>query len=278
MGGSVIPDFSKARIAVVGDALIDRWIYGRVDRISPEAPVPVFIHERTVETPGGAANVAENLKALGCTPLLCSDAVGRWAVKTRFVAGNVQQQLLRYDIEECRPIDREREDIILNEIARSGVNVLVLSDYAKGVFSGALAQRLIALVEDLRCKVIVDPKGNGWSKYRGADVVTPNLKEWFEVQSSFDGIGAVLLTRGAEGMSLIRHSQDRLDIPATNRNAVDVCGAGDTVVAALAACLAVGMDLETAARVANAAAGVVVGKRGTAVCTRAELEAACLKS
>lgn len=274
----MIPDFSKARIAVVGDAMIDRWIYGRVERISPEAPIPVFVHERTVETPGGAANVAENLKALGCGDVMLRNN-GHDTVKTRFVAGGVQQQLMRYDLEEAKPVSKFDADNIIADVASFEPNVLVLSDYGKGVFNGPvnLADCLTSLAAINDIKVIVDPKGKDWSKYRGADVVTPNLKEWFDVQSSFDGIGAVLLTRGAEGMSLIRHSQDRLDIPATNRSAVDVCGAGDTVVAALAACLAVGMDLVAAAHMANYAAGVVVGKRGTAVCTRAELEEACLK-
>jgi D-beta-D-heptose 7-phosphate kinase/D-beta-D-heptose 1-phosphate adenosyltransferase len=126
----------------------------------------------------------------------------------------------------------------------------------------------------MNCRVVVDPKGYDWSKYKGADVLTPNLKEWVETGSPAHRFNAILLTRGADGVSLLRPGESTLDIPATNKDAIDVCGAGDTVTAALAACLAVGMDLETAARIANAAAGVVVGKMGTATCSREELEAA----
>ena len=263
-------DFSKARVTVVGDRMMDRRIHGRIERLSPEGPWPVMAWDRDELTPGGACNVYQNLVALGVRSL-CPET-GWLSIKDRYTCDG--REVLRVDRDASGPIDA---DDVFAKATAEPCDVLVLSDYGKGVFASNLSQRLIAWAKERDCKVIVDPKGRDWSKYKGADVVTPNLKEWFEVQSSFDGIGAVLLTRGAEGMSLIRHSQDRLDIPATNKNAVDVCGCGDTVVAALAACLAVGMDLASAAHVANYAAGVVVGKFGTAVCTRAELEGACLK-
>lgn len=262
------PDFSKARVAVVGDAMIDRWVYGHV-RPSPEAPVLVHVQERVEERPGGAANVVENLRALGCDASLHSAPMRR-TVKTRYVCGH---QVFRADCEDAGPIDSVTENGIFDMATGRAPGVMVLSDYAKGVVSYDLAQRLIRWCQRQYVPVIVDPKGDDWSKYHGATILTPNKAELAAMKGPLHYASRyVLETKGAEGMTL--HSLDcpSIDIPATAREVRDVTGAGDTVVAALAAALAAGQDPETAARIANMAAGVVVGKAGTATCSMLELE------
>jgi D-beta-D-heptose 7-phosphate kinase/D-beta-D-heptose 1-phosphate adenosyltransferase len=271
-----LADLPKARVVVVGDWISDVWAYGRVDRISPEAPVPVFLQERVEIMPGGAGNVAANLEALGCFPTLLTDRGNGSPRKTRYVVGG--HQLLRVDDEVIRPIVPAVADDIFRQATMSPlIGALVLSDYGKGMFLGRLTQRLIQWARGFGIPVIVDPKGADWSKYAGASVITPNEAEWAAMDgagSIMDGRTSVLETKGAKGMRLLFADGPTLAIPATAREVFDVTGAGDTVVAVLAAALAVGYPLVDAARIANRAAGIVVGKRGTATCSLAELEAA----
>jgi len=265
-----VRDLAKARVVVVGDAMIDRWVWGHYSKIGPEG-VPVFLQEKCEDRPGGADNVRANLNALGCDVRLFSKPFEQMPIKTRFAATGA---VFRSDKEDCSPIDESLERAIMGRMeAFRDPQVLVISDYAKGVCTPSLCQQLIAWAKAKGIKVVVDPKGDDWSKYDGAYIVTPNAAEWEELTACPKSIDHVLETRGAEGMTL--HSFDgQIHIPATAREVYDVTGAGDTVVAVLAASLAVGFDLETAARMANAAAGVVVGKRGTATCSLEELEAA----
>lgn len=261
-------DFSKARVTVVGDTMIDRWVFGRIERISPEAPVPVFVHERTEDRPGGAANVAENLRALGASVHLVDPFPG-CVVKMRFVAG---QQVFRADWDTGSPIGGADADAVAHAAMSVPCDVLVISDYAKGTCTPDLCQRLIAWARWKGVTVVVDPKGRDWRKYDHCDVITPNEREFAQAD---DGrllpASAVLVTRGANGMELQRPRHPTLTIPALPVHAVDVTGAGDTVAATLAASLAIGIGLEEAARLANAAASVVVQKLGTATCSIDEL-------
>ena len=277
-------NFSKARVAVVGDLIEDHWIYGRVDRLSPEGPWPVFVPEKTVKQPGGAANVYQNMKALGATPYLITSNRAP-SIKERYVAG--RHQLFRVDREDTSPIDAEELDLIYRSVANlpERPDVVVLSDYGKGVFGGPLAQRLIRWCNGAGIKTVVDPKGD-WDRYRGATIITPNAKEFDEAnQEDFhpwsfmaaNELGALLITHGEKGMTLwddTKAGSPPVHIPATGPRVVDVVGAGDSVVAALALGIGSEMSLDEAAKVASAVAGVVVGKPGTAVCTLAELEEA----
>ncbi len=271
-----IRDLPKARVVVVGDFVQDVWVHGRVERISPEAPVPVFLQERVDLADGGAGNVSANLAALGCFHELFTDRGNGSPRKTRYVVGG--QQLLRVDDEVIRRIAPHNENDIFKLATFSpNIGALVLSDYGKGMFLNELAGRLINWARQFDIPVIVDPKGS-WKRYTGATVITPNEAELGEddpqwLMSQYV-ISNVLLTRGARGMTLYNGHDDETHISATAREVFDVTGAGDTVVAVLAAALAVGFTLQTAAVIANAAAGVVVGKRGTATCSLAELEAA----
>ncbi len=256
---------------MVGDAILDIWVHGKVERISPEAPVPVFVEERREERRGGAANVIANLEALGCIPSFYG--VARSPLKTRFVVNH--QQIFRSDIEDCSAITSREEDAIVRACDLDAPwDVLIISDYAKGVCTPSLCQRLIKWAKAAGIKVVVDPKGDDWNKYNGCDLITPNEKEYARIvgQHWLDNSAGLVLTRGGKGISFWRGKW--IHIPATNTGPVDVCGCGDTVVAILSAALAVGYDLESAARLANVAAGVVVGKFGTATCSIAELEEA----
>lgn len=305
------------RVLCVGDVMLDRFVYGDVERISPEAPIPVLRVRRETLMLGGAGNVVRNLVALGCLPhflaVVGDDLAGReitrligghaevdplmvvepdrqTTIKTRFIGGT--QQLLRADHETqsvLAPGSRER---LLAEakLLIDQVGVVVLSDYGKGVLGGGLTQSLIALARAHGKKVIVDPKGTDYTLYRGAFVVTPNRKELHEATGrpvgtdeeitiaarqliELCGIENVLATRSQDGMSLISATEE-FHLPAEAREVFDVSGAGDTVVASLAAALTVGADLQAAATLANIAAGIVVGKIGTAVAYQDDLIAA----
>ncbi|PZW50419.1 D-alpha,beta-D-heptose 7-phosphate 1-kinase /D-beta-D-heptose 1-phosphate adenylyltransferase [Humitalea rosea] len=298
----------RTSVLVVGDAMLDRYVYGRVTRISPEAPVPILTVERELAMPGGAGNVVRNLTALGAAVAFItvvgddvagSDLTGLvggqpgvepWLLvqggratttKTRFIASG--QQLLRADQEVARPIHPRLADRLV-KIASDTIaatTVMVLSDYAKGVLADDTAAKLIAAGRAAGRKVIVDPKGIDFSRYHGADIVTPNRAELAAATEmpvdSEEGIvaaarvlrdrhafGAVLVTRSEDGLTLLDGDTVR-HFPAEAPEVHDVSGAGDTVVAVLAAAIAAGRDLPTAARLANIAAGIVVGKVGTAV-------------
>lgn len=260
-------------IVILGDVMVDRWIHGTIDRISPEAPVPIFLEDYCEETPGGAGNVAENVKALGCIPHLVSSS--NRPLKIRHVV-NGQQVGFRHDVENNTPIDAQTEAEMMNQVEKVHVDAVIISDYAKGVVTPTLCRSVIGWAKRQRIPVIVDPKGKDWDKYRGATVICPNEAEMAHGPDGSEVLcDAILITMGAKGMLLCTDNRipegKPLHIPAMSSEVVDVVGAGDTVVATLACCLASGMDLETSARWANAAAGVVVRKRGTATCSTEEL-------
>jgi D-beta-D-heptose 7-phosphate kinase/D-beta-D-heptose 1-phosphate adenosyltransferase len=310
-----VQHFSRARILCVGDVMVDRFIEGSVKRISPESPVPVFMSGRRDMFPGGTANVARNVFALGasCTLLgaVGDDAAGRELTaaieagttirtdflkltdrptteKTRFVTQG--HHMLRVDIESAEPIGSESEAEVLRRLERliAAHDVVVLSDYAKGFLTNQVLAHAIAIAKAAGKPVIVDPKGTDFSKYSGATVVTPNAREVeaaSNVEPATDSLAvaagrialdqaqsdAILITRGDKGMTLVPRDGAALQIPSAAREVYDVVGAGDTVVATLAVSLAIGAPLETAARLANAAGGIAVGKRGTGTVSANEL-------
>ncbi len=304
----------KASVLVVGDAMLDRYCYGEASRISPEAPVPVVAVEREVAMPGGAGNVVRNLTALGAAVAFVSvigdDQAGNmltsligghanvepWllvqggritTMKTRYIAGG--QQMLRADNEQTDAIHPKLGERMIR-IASDAVvatDVMVLSDYRKGVLSNDVPRQLIAAARAAGRRVLVDPKGSDYAIYAGADVVTPNRRELAEATgmdcSDEAGIvaaasalrqkhdfGAVLVTRSEDGMTLVDAAGPR-HYPAEAAEVFDVSGAGDTVVAVMAAGLGAGLPAGVAARLANIAAGIVVGKIGTAVARESEL-------
>lgn len=294
---------------VVGDVMLDRYWYGDVSRISPEAPVPVVKFIRSEERPGGAANVARNAAALGARVTLLSvvgrDEAGRrlqallrkekittrlhhdrtidTTVKLRLV-GPRQHQLLRvdFDIEPSHEILRSK----LSDYARiiAGCDAVILSDYGKGGLTHIT--RMIDLARRHRKPVLIDPKGDDFTRYQGATLITPNLAEFRAVAGDWKGerelteraqrlrrtlkAEALLVTRGEDGMTLFGRG-GRLHVPVQAREVSDVTGAGDTVIATLAVMLAAGSDMPDAVRTANRAAGIVVGKFGTAVVSPREL-------
>ncbi|MFC1519623.1 bifunctional D-glycero-beta-D-manno-heptose-7-phosphate kinase/D-glycero-beta-D-manno-heptose 1-phosphate adenylyltransferase HldE [Pseudomonadota bacterium] len=304
-----LPAFEKARVLVVGDVMLDRNWVGPTGRISPEAPVPVVNINQIEDRPGGAANVALNIAALGGQVELAGivgndenakaltlgvQAQGvepRWLTvadkptitKLRVFSRN--QQLIRLDFEEKYPKADSESLLNSSEALLDNVDVLVLSDYAKGAIDSPID--FIAKARAKGVKVLVDPKGSDFSRYRGATLITPNMSE-FEavvgpVTSEADLIAkakklikdndftAILVTRSEKGMTLISHDDAELHIPTVAREVYDVTGAGDTVISALASSLAAGSSLAQACSIANIAAGVVVAKLGTATVTRIEL-------
>lgn len=252
------------RAYVVGDAIIDRYQFGEVSRVCPEGPVPVFVRSRAEMRRGGAANVAANLEAWG---LEVDSTYGNpWSIKTRYMVGS--HLLLRVD-EDATTATMDED---LQEIRKKlkSVQVLVLSDYAKGTLSSQWCRVLIGAARELGIPIVVDPKGTQWEKYEGATVLCPNESEWQAVNCHQpDGI-AILAKHGEKGLAVVKKDASGTQhvrlFPARARHVFDVTGAGDTVVAAVAATLAAGGTLEDAAQIANAAAGMVVGEIGTAVC------------
>jgi D-glycero-beta-D-manno-heptose-7-phosphate kinase len=293
---------SRARLLVVGDVMLDRYWFGDVERISPEAPVPIVKIARTEERPGGAANVARNAVALGATAMLLSvigddepgaalerllveervrtsfhrDASLATTVKLRVIGR--QQQLLRIDFETAPSHEILATKLADYEQQLAEADLVILSDYGKGGLA-----HIATMIERARAAgkaVLVDPKGEDYARYRGATILTPNRGEFRQVVGRWKdeadmttkaqalrrelGLTALLVTRAEEGMSLYADS-GVLTIPARSREVFDVSGAGDTVIATLGVLLAAGASLPDAVSVANEAAGVVVGKFGTAV-------------
>ncbi len=293
---------------VVGDVMLDRYWFGEVSRISPEAPVPVVLVEKEDQRLGGAANVAWNCTELGARTRLLSvigtDEPGErlaGLLKQHGIAASLhrdpkldttqklrvigrKQQLLRIDFE--KPPSSEALGAKLAEFRRAlaDCDVVILSDYGKGGLTHIA--EMIRAARRARKRVLVDPKGDDYSRYKGASIITPNKAELREVVGRWSderdlrtraqalrgklGLEALLLTRGEEGMTLFGKKKT-MNVAAQAREVFDVTGAGDTVIAALAVMLAAGAGLESAVRVANRAAGIVVGKLGTAAATRGEL-------
>jgi D-beta-D-heptose 7-phosphate kinase/D-beta-D-heptose 1-phosphate adenosyltransferase len=308
-------DFAGTRILVLGDVMLDRFLYGEVDRISPEAPVPVVRLRRTRAMPGGAGNVARNISALGGQAVLVGllgrdaaaaefrtllaadpgiadatvDSASRPSIcKMRVIAGT--QQVVRLDDEEPKPADATEAAALTAavEAALPGCQALVLSDYAKGVLAPSVVAAAIDAAKARGIPVFADPKSDDFSLYRGADCLTPNARELSraarlpagteaEVVEAARrvmqeaGLPALICTRAEKGMVLVRAVGGHASVPAEAREVFDVSGAGDTVIATLALAHAAGGSLEAAMRIANAAAGIVVGKLGTATVGADEL-------
>jgi len=306
---SALPVFAGCRILVVGDVMLDRYWFGDVHRISPEAPVPVLKVNRVDERPGGAANVARNIAALGAEATLLSvvgnDEAGLCLEKLLGQHGNLtallhrdpsvstiiklraiaqQQQLLRIDFET--PPSHEVLNAALEDyrVQLPLADVVILSDYGKGGL--AHIAQMIQMARDAGKPVLVDPKGEDYARYQGATLLTPNRSEFRQVAGGWRDeaelnvkaqslradlqLDAMLVTRSEDGMSLYR-ADDVQHEPTHTREVFDVSGAGDTVIATLAVMLAAGADLPDAMRIANRAAGIVVGKLGTAVVSREEI-------
>jgi rfaE bifunctional protein kinase chain/domain len=299
---------AKARVLVVGDVMLDRYWFGDVSRISPEAPVPVVKVDRTEERLGGAANVARNIAAVGAQAALLSvagrdeaaDAI-QSLLEAESISGQLhrdpglattiklrvigrQQQLLRVDFETEPGHEVLAAKLADFESRLPGSDAVILSDYGKGGLKHI--ERMIALARAAGKPVLVDPKGDDYDRYRGATLLTPNRSEFREVAGRWKdeddlgarahamreslGLQALLVTRSEEGMTLFREGE-RLHVKAVAREVYDVSGAGDTVIAILGVMLAAGADLSEAVQLANKAAGIVVGKLGTAVVHPEEL-------
>ncbi|MHB8345585.1 MAG: bifunctional D-glycero-beta-D-manno-heptose-7-phosphate kinase/D-glycero-beta-D-manno-heptose 1-phosphate adenylyltransferase HldE [Acidiferrobacterales bacterium] len=308
----LIPAFENARVLVVGDLMLDRYWHGSTARISPEAPVPVVLVENIEERPGGAGNVALNVAALGSMATVigltgadeAADVLEQrlhaagvtclfqrhsgFSTVTKLRVMSRHQQLIRLDFEDGF---QGYDPVLLRaefERGVQGTDMVVLSDYGKGTLR--TAPELIAIARAAGKTVLVDPKSRDFSHYRGASIITPNLAEFEAVVGPCPSehaivekgvallrvheFGAVLITRGEHGMTLIQDGAGVLHLPAQAREVYDVTGAGDTVISVLAAALATGMDLETATALANMAAGISVAKLGAATVSVPELRRA----
>jgi len=308
---------TRQTVLCVGDLMLDEFVYGEVSRISPEAPAPVIAVQRNEINIGGAGNVARNIASLGgrCifaalvgddeagaklnaqlvqesgieTVLVC-DSGRPTTRKVRFVSEHFSTHMLRADWELAAPASPEIEqkliDAILPQLVRA--DIVLLSDYAKGVLTARVIRNIIDAAKKLGKRVIVDPKSANLAIYRGATLLTPNRKEFAEATRSradsdssiaaaaqdamyLADCEAMLVTQSEHGMTLVVRNGAAIHVPALPVKVRDVSGAGDTVAAMLALALAAGADWETALRMANAAAAVAVGKKGTAIVTPAEL-------
>jgi D-beta-D-heptose 7-phosphate kinase/D-beta-D-heptose 1-phosphate adenosyltransferase len=309
--------FDKVRTLVIGDVMLDQYWHGGTSRISPEAPVPVVHINRMDERPGGAANVAIGVSALGAMPylfgltgsdaaadtlerLLCQEKVKyqlsrvpdyNTITKLRVLSRN--HQMIRLDREKAFVKDSPTMEQLVNNFANAlaEVDIVILSDYAKGTL--AHSAKLIAMARAHKVPVVVDPKSLDFSMYQGATVITPNLKEFEAVVGACPTldilvekalsllakyeIDSIVITRSEQGLSVISANGEVMHIPALAREVHDVTGAGDTVIAVLGVALAAGMSLVEAASLGNIAAGIVVGKLGAATVSVAELELAFSK-
>src|SRR5246500_568497 len=313
---------TRQTVLCVGDVMLDEFVYGEVSRISPEAPAPVIAVQRSESSIGGAGNVARNIASLGAAclfvGLIGEDAAGAQLEaelsrapriesvlvrdktrpttrKARFVSEHFSTHMLRADWEQAAPATGETEQKLINAAVPlvSRADIVLLSDYAKGVLTARVIRNLIDAARKLGKRVIVDPKSLNFAIYRGATLLTPNRREFAEATRSradsensiaeaaqdamqLADCEAVLVTQSEHGMTLVPRNGEVVHVPAHPVKVRDVSGAGDTVAAALAVTLAAGADWETALRMANAAAAVAVGKKGTATVTLAELRRSIL--
>lgn len=305
------------RIAVIGDVMVDRYVFGDVSRISPEAPVPVNRVEKMKEVLGGAANVAANLGQLHTQVFLgglvgndnhgqlLDDLIqanhidGTGLIKsedrstiTKMRILGARQQMMRLDFETIRDANEAEEEALITwlaDLCQSGLDGIVVSDYGKGVCTDSVLKQVFALANDHKIPTIVDPKGNQWTKYDGATLITPNVKELSErvghaIENTDQAVVAaakevlavndleyVVATRSEKGISVIAKDGRTWHNPATQQDVFDVSGAGDTVVAMMICAVASGLSMRTALHVANGAAGIVVSKVGTYPIHRQEL-------
>lgn len=304
-----IAAFQGRRVVVLGDLMLDRYIWGRVTRISPEAPVPVVEVVNSTSSLGGAGNVAANLRSLGAIPVLVGvvgdDSEGEWirksvaessgiftdarvptTVKTRIIAHH--QQVVRVDQERRRSQPQELEDRIHEFVRNETPEGIILSDYAKGLLTRSLMKRLLPLARRRKIPVFVDPKVENFKLFSPVTFIAPNHLETerivhFPCRTNEDVEKAgkrllalirsqyLIIKRGEQGMSVFEPGKKPLHIPTLAREVFDVTGAGDTVLAAVSLALLAGASIREAAVLANAAAGIVVGKVGTATVTPAEL-------
>jgi len=322
----LINKFDHATVLLVGDIMLDSFIYGAVSRISPEAPIPVIKATREKKMLGGAGNVLANLVALGCkTDIIsiigadiagqevmqhvsdCGASVGGMIedsarptiLKTRYISQN--QQLLRVDREEIFALDDAIEKQIISNAEKlmANANILILSDYGKGVLTPTVIKALIKLANKNKIPVVVDPKGNDFSIYKGASIITPNRNELRDATNGLNisgavktdadiestaqalikqsGVETVIVTRSEDGISVVNKKDKPVHIPTKVREVYDVSGAGDTVVATVAAMMASGANPVEAAEIANIAGGLAVAKLGTAIISQTEIQAALEK-
>lgn len=313
---NVLNNLERIRIGVIGDVMLDRYYYGEVKRISPEAPIPVINVKTEKNVLGGAANVANNLCRLGCKVFLCG-VVGRdensnfieklmvekglscddliedenrpTTTKSRVIG--FKQQMIRLDFEQNNDVDANitnKVKLWIDKVIKNGINVLIISDYNKGLCTKDLCEFIIKKCREKNVKVIIDPKGEKWDKYTFADYVTPNIKELAEIShrnvenENSDIVNAsipiieryniknLLVTRSEKGMSLISNNKE-IHIPTYASEVFDVSGAGDTVVSVLAALIGANLKVEKAVKVANIAAGISVRKVGTYAVSREEI-------
>lgn len=304
----IAKNFSKGRVAVLGDFMLDHYVYGQVERISPEAPIPILLAGREEDCPGGAGNTARNAASLGAkvlafgvigqdemgdnlkkqlqqdqidTTCLLEDENRSTISKSRIIASN--QHVVRVDRENGGVISADKEDELIKKIKEklNNFDVLVFSDYAKGTITKRLVCKLIKLCRKSQKPVIVDTKPVHYLFFEGANLITPNLKEAKEMSGKKDPLAMgkkikqdigcnVLLTRSEEGMTLFEDDFVK-HFPVEAKEVFDIVGAGDTVVSTVSACLAGGAKLPEAVFLSNCAAGIVVGKQGTSVVEAEEL-------
>jgi len=306
---NLIERLDNARILNIGDVMLDRFVYGQISRISPEAPIPVLKADQTNLTLGGAGNVVNNLLALGSSVFFVSivgddseaqkirdilsgnekikynlivEKQRKTTVKTRFIAQH--QQVLRVDRETTHQLEKKSRELALKAIRKfsDSCDIVILSDYRKGLLNREMLSDIIETIKQADKPILVYPKGTDFTCYSGASILTPNLKELSEAtRMTTDSdeaiinaakklietcnLNAILITRSQDGMSLIQSSGEVTQLRSEAKEVFDVSGAGDTVIAVLAAAYGVGASLPEAAELANLAAGIVVGKVGTAV-------------
>ena len=308
----LIRRFKNKRVLVLGDLMLDKYIWGDVSRISPEAPVPVVAVRKDTSCLGGAGNVAHNLESLGARPILVGvvgdDAEGRWikhhlpesrgvfldkkrptTVKTRIIAHH--QQVVRVDFEKKSPIPETIQQRIVKVLREEKYDGLLISDYNKGIVNPSLMGRVLEDARRQRIPVFVDPKVENFSLFSPITLITPNHVEaekivrhecrtdaqveraGFEILSLISSL-YLILKRGEQGMTIFEKGKPPIHIPTIAKEVFDVTGAGDTVIATVTLALLSGATIREAAMISNAAAGIVVGKIGTATASPEELLAA----
>ncbi len=308
----IVKRFKNKRILVLGDLMMDKYIWGHVSRISPEAPIPVVVAKKDTACLGGAGNVSHNLHSLGALPILTGvvgkDKEGGWirksvpenrgifiskkrptTVKTRVIAHH--QHVVRVDIEEKKPISPQLSDKIYRFIQQEKFDALIVSDYNKGLITESLIQKVLSFAQQKNILVCVDPKVEHFLSFSPVTLITPNHLEVESIvhhacRSNPDVEKAgktilsqistkyLILKRGEQGLSVFEKGETILHVPTLAQEVYDVTGAGDTVIAVSSLALLSGASIQEAALLANIAAGVVVGKLGTATLTYAELIAA----